>query len=82
MPFFLVYTRRGADNDHIMRNRAPLFMAQVDPVRMQVLRGTERVLIPERGALAGEFRCLSCERYRSVGDGFGVGERCSASTGC
>ncbi len=52
---FLVYTRRGADNDHIMRNRAPLFMAQVDPVRMQVLRETEQVLIPERGASLGNF---------------------------
>ena len=28
---FLVYTRRGANNDHIMRHRAPLFIAQVDP---------------------------------------------------
>ena len=28
---FLVYTRRGANNDHIVRHRAPLFMAQVDP---------------------------------------------------
>ena len=24
---YLVYTRRGANNDHIMRHRAPLFMA-------------------------------------------------------
>jgi hypothetical protein len=28
---FLVYTRRGANNDHIVRHRAPLFMARVDP---------------------------------------------------
>lgn len=52
---FLVYTRRGAGNDHIMRNRAPLFMAQVNPATMQVLRKTERVVVPERGAELGNF---------------------------
>lgn len=52
---FLTYTRRGADNDHIMRNRAPLFIAQVDPVNKQVIRSTEKVLIPERGVMLGNF---------------------------
>jgi hypothetical protein len=52
---YLVYTRRGANNDHIMRNRAPLFIAQVDPQKKVVLRETERVLIPERGAQMGNF---------------------------
>jgi len=52
---FLAYTRRGADNDHIMRNRAPLFLAQVDPERLQVLRSMEQVLIPERGVMLGNF---------------------------
>jgi lysophospholipase L1-like esterase len=52
---FLVYTRRGADNDHIMRHRAPLFLAQVDPELLQVIRSTERVIIPERGGELGNF---------------------------
>lgn len=52
---FLVYTRRGADNDHVFRHRAPLFMARVDPERLCVLRDTERVLVPERGARLGNF---------------------------
>jgi hypothetical protein len=52
---FLVYTRRGAKNDHIERHRAPLFMAQVDPEQLCVLRATERVLIAERGAELGNF---------------------------
>jgi hypothetical protein len=52
---FLVYTRRGADNDHIFRHRAPLFMAQVDPERLCVVRATERIVIPERGATLGNF---------------------------
>lgn len=52
---YLVYTRRGAHNDHIMRHRAPLFMARVDPDRLHVLRQTERVVLPERGAQMGNF---------------------------
>jgi hypothetical protein len=52
---FLVYTRRGAGNDHVVRHRAPLFMAQVDPERLVVLRATERILVPERGARLGNF---------------------------
>jgi hypothetical protein len=52
---FLVYTRRGANNDHVFRHRAPLFMARVDPKRLCVLRRTERILVPERGARLGNF---------------------------
>lgn len=52
---FLVYTRRGADNDHIGRNRAPLFIAQVDPQKLHVIRSTEKILLPERGAMLGNF---------------------------
>ncbi len=52
---FLVYTRRGANNDHVFRHRAPLFMARVDPQRLCVLRDTERILVPERGARLGNF---------------------------
>lgn len=52
---FLVYTRRGADNDHVFRHRAPLFIARVDPEQLRVIRSTERVLVPERGARLGNF---------------------------
>ncbi len=52
---FLVYTRRGAGNDHVFRHRAPLFMAQVDTERLCLLRHTERVVVPERGARLGNF---------------------------
>ena len=50
---FLVYTRKGANNDHILRHRAPLFMSQVDTERMCLLRGTEEIVVPERGAMLG-----------------------------
>ena len=52
---FLVYTRRGAGNDHVFRHRAPLFMAQVDLERFCVIRETKQILVPERGARLGNF---------------------------
>ncbi|MEA3400537.1 MAG: sialidase family protein [Armatimonadota bacterium] len=51
----LVYTRRGLDNDHVFRHRAPLLAAEVDPERLCVIRDTERVAVPERGARLGNF---------------------------
>lgn len=52
---FLVYTRRGANNDHVFRHRAPLFIAEVDPVKLCVIRESEQILVPERGARLGNF---------------------------
>jgi hypothetical protein len=43
-----------------MRNRAPLFLAEVDPEKLVVRRATERVLFPEENA--------------DIGAGFGVVE--------
>lgn len=69
---FLAYTRKGANNDHIMRHRAPLFIAQVDPERLVVLRDTERILVPERGATLGNFAVVTVnenESWVTVGEG-------------
>jgi len=63
---YLLYTRRGANNDHVMRHRAPLFIAEVDPERLHVRRKTERILIPESNA--------------DIGAGFGVVAVSSAET--
>ncbi len=54
---FLVYTRRGANNDHITRHRAPLFIARVNPENLTVLRETEKVVIPipSNGGDVGNF---------------------------
>lgn len=52
---FLVYTRKGAGNDHVFRHRAPLFIAKVDPSTLRVIRATEKVLVPQRGARLGNF---------------------------
>jgi len=55
---FLIYTRKGANNDHVMRHRAPMFIARVDPEKLQVIRETERILMPNRGARMGNFGVL------------------------
>ncbi|MFN0196012.1 MAG: GDSL-type esterase/lipase family protein [Planctomycetaceae bacterium] len=52
---FLSYTRTGYNNDHIPRHRAPIFLAQVNPETLQVIRETEQVVIPEKGVMLGNF---------------------------
>lgn len=52
---YLVYTRRVVWNDHVFRNRAPLFMAEVDTDSLTVKRNTERIVVPDRGARLGNF---------------------------
>jgi hypothetical protein len=62
---FLIYTRRGANNDHIVRHRSPLFMAQVDPATLRVIRGTEKIVVPERGAELGNFGAAAISESES-----------------
>ncbi|MBQ4042396.1 MAG: exo-alpha-sialidase [Clostridia bacterium] len=50
---WLIYTRRGVNNDHVFRHRAPLLTAQVKDGRL--IRETERILTPQRGARLGNF---------------------------
>lgn len=52
---FLVYTRKADNNAHIFRHRAPLFIAEVDPERLCLIRASERILVPERGARLCNF---------------------------
>lgn len=52
---YLVYTRRGAGNDHVFRHRAPIFAARFDEKNMCLIRETETSLIPELGARLGNF---------------------------
>ena len=62
---WLVYTRKGANNDHVFRHRAPLFIAEFDPERMCLIRETEQVVVPERGARLGNFGCLHVSENES-----------------
>src|SRR6185436_8139916 len=43
---FLVYNRKDASNLNVPRWRAPLFMAQVDPATLRLLRDTEQIVLP------------------------------------
>lgn len=61
---YLVYTRRGADNDHVFRHRAPLFAAKVE--NMMLSRETETVLVGERGARLGNFGVTSVTENKAV----------------
>ena len=56
---FLTYTRRGLNNDHVVRHRAPLLIAEVDPERLCVIRESERILVPDRGAQLGNFGAVN-----------------------
>lgn len=73
---FLTYTRRGANNDNVARHRAPLFIAQVDPEKLVVLRATERELVPNRGAQLGNFSVVDVNEYETwvtTSEGMGPG---------
>ncbi|WP_395738841.1 exo-alpha-sialidase [Prosthecobacter sp.] len=50
---YLIYTRKGANNDHVFRHRAPIFIARVDPDQLHVIRATEQILMPETGVDLG-----------------------------
>jgi hypothetical protein len=66
---FLVYTRWG--NASVFRHRAPLYMAQVDPDRLVLLRDTEQVLLPDRGVPMGNFGAANVtdsETWVTVGE--------------
>jgi hypothetical protein len=52
---YLTYTRRGADNDHVFRHRAPIFAAKVE--NMRLVRDSEVVVVTEKGARLGNFGC-------------------------
>lgn len=79
---FLVYTRKDATNSGVMRWRAPLFMAEVDPDTLRLQRATERIVLPligdgvqqpARVALMGNFhttRVNAQEAWVTVGENF------------
>ncbi|MCC6423938.1 MAG: exo-alpha-sialidase [Phycisphaerales bacterium] len=56
---YLVYTRKSELNNGVFRFRAPLYMAQVDPNRMQLIRSTEQIVFEEKGARMGNFSICS-----------------------
>jgi hypothetical protein len=63
---YLVYTRRAGFNDHIFRHRAPLFIAEVDTERLRVIRDTEQIAVPARGARLGNFCCATLSEKEGI----------------
>ena len=69
---YLVYTRRGPNTEHIIRHRAPLYLAEVDPDSLRVKRNTEQILVPEEGRALGNSgvcRISDHESWVVVGEG-------------
>lgn len=62
---WLVYTRKGAGNDHVFRHRAPVFIAKVDPEKLHIIRSTEQILVPEKGARLGNFGVTEISDYET-----------------
>jgi len=77
---FLVYTRRDASNENVIRWRAPLWIAQVDAQERCLLKSTEQVVLPLVGdgvndpnkvALMGNFNVTNAspeESWVTVGE--------------
>ena len=77
---FLVYTRKDPTNLNVMRWRAPLWVAQVDPQRLCLLRATERSVLPligdgvkdpDKVAIMGNFHPVNVtpdEAWVTVGE--------------
>ncbi len=55
---YLVYNRKSELSGGVFRDRAPLFMAEVDATRLCVIRESERIVFPEKGARTGNF-CIA-----------------------
>jgi hypothetical protein len=75
---YLLYCRPNGDNDHIFRHRAPIFIAEVDPERLLVIRSTEQAAIPENNAGMGNFGVCQVDESESwvtCGDGMRAGPR-------
>lgn len=71
---FLVYTRKDVSNANVIRWRSPLWVAQVDPQRLCLIRATEQVVLPLVGdgveqpddvALMGNFHVTNASPHES-----------------
>ncbi|MAT15502.1 MAG: sialidase [Planctomyces sp.] len=62
---YLVFTYKRDDNQHVFRQRAPLFMAEVDPETLSLKKDTLQTLVPERGARLGNFQVVTVSPQES-----------------
>ena len=52
---YLVYTRKTKDNENVFRNRAPLFLAQIDVEKVRLIRDSEQIIFQNKGMPIGNF---------------------------
>ena len=71
---FLVYTRKAEQNINVFRWRAPLFVAQVDPEKLCLIRKSEKIVFPLIGdaiknpdhvARMGNFHVVNASPFES-----------------
>ncbi len=71
---FLVYTRQDDSNRNVIRWRAPLWVARVDPERRCLIKSSERVVLPlvgdgvdepDKVALMGNFNVTNVSPHES-----------------
>lgn len=77
---FLVYTRKDASNENVIRWRSPLWVARVDTEKRCLIRSTEQVVLPlvgdgvddpDKVALMGNFNVVNAspdESWVTVGE--------------
>jgi len=77
---YLAYTRKASANADVLRWRAPIYLARVDPETMRLVRETETIVLPligdpvddpDRVALMGNFHPLQIsarESWITVGE--------------
>ncbi len=63
---YLVYTRKAENNNHVFRHRAPLFISKVDTETMCLIRESERIAVPERGARLGNFGANQIDENKAL----------------
>lgn len=52
---YLVYTRITQENKNVFRNRAPLYLAQLDVEKMCLIRDSEQIIFQNNGMPIGNF---------------------------
>lgn len=61
----LVYTRIHDENKNVFRNRAPLYIADIDMETLSIKRATERIIVPNMGLPVGNFWVCSVNQDES-----------------
>lgn len=71
---FLVYTRKDASNENVIRWRSPLWVAQVDPQKRCLIKSSEQIVLPLIGdginepdhvAIMGNFHVTNASEKES-----------------